>query len=77
MSSEAPQPPPPPPTPPSPPSSGGGGQVGGLDQNLAAALAYFVVIGIVWLVLEPYNKNKFIKFHSIQAIGLARRLHGP
>jgi len=34
-------------------------------------LAYFVFIGIIWLILEPYNKNRFIRFHSIQAIGLA------
>ena len=25
----------------------------------------------MWLVLEPYNKNRFIRFHAIQAIGLA------
>ena len=69
MSSEAPQTPPPPP--PSPSPSGGGGQVGGLDQNIAAALGYIPIIAIVWLVLEPYNQNKFIKFHAIQSIGLA------
>ena len=70
---EAPKPPPPPQsTPPAPPSSSPTGtQVGGLDVNVAAALAYFVIIGIIWLVLEPYNKNRFIRFHSIQAIGLA------
>lgn len=64
---ETPQPQPPPqvapPTPPSP--------SGGIEQNVAGALAYFVIVAIVWLVLEPYNKNRFIRFHSIQAIGLA------
>ena len=72
-----PQPPPPPQsTPPTPPSSSSsssspGTQVGGLDVNVAAALSYFLIIAIVWLVLEPYNKNRFIRFHAIQAIGLA------
>lgn len=77
--------PPPPPAPesksesssPPPPSSASeskpstGGQVGGLDVNVAAALSYFLIIAVIWLVMEPYNKNRFIKFHSIQAIGLA------
>ena len=30
-----------------------------------------MIIAIVWLVLEPYNKNKFVRFHSIQAIALS------
>ena len=72
--SETPQPPPPPPPSPAKPSTPAppeSGQVGGLEPNVAAALAYFVFIGIIWLILEPYNKNRFIRFHSIQAIGLA------
>lgn len=66
--SEAPQTPPQPPssTPPPPTSP-----PGGIEQNVAGALAYFVIVAIVWLVLEPYNKNRFIRFHSIQAIALA------
>lgn len=77
---EAPKPPPPPEStesPPPPPTSSTGSppskgeQVGGLDVNIAAALSYFLIIAIIWLVLEPYNKNRFIKFHAIQAIGLA------
>jgi uncharacterized membrane protein len=74
--SEAPKPPsstpestpPPPPATASPTSTT---QVGGLDANVAAALSYFLIIAIVWLILEPYNKNRFIRFHAIQAIGLA------
>ena len=62
---EAPKPPPPS-SPPPTPSSQSTTQVGGLDANVAAALAYFVIIGIIWLVLEPYNKNRFIRFHSIR-----------
>ncbi len=32
-------------------------------------LAYVTIIpAIVFLVLEPYNKNRFIRFHSFQSI---------
>lgn len=68
---EAPKPPPPPPPAAPTPSTNAPEQVGGMDANIAAALSYFVIIGIIWLVLEPYNKNRFIRFHAIQAIGLA------
>ena len=68
---EAPKPPPPSSSPPPTPSPQSTTQVGGLDVNVAAALSYFLIIAIVWLVLEPYNKNRFIRVHAIQAIGLA------
>ncbi len=64
--SKASQPPPPPQA-----ASSGTAQVGGMDENVAGALAYLVIVAIVWLVLEPYNKNRFVRFHSIQAIALA------
>jgi len=45
---------------------------GGLTDNVAGALAYVTIIpAIVFLVLEPYNRNKFIKFHSFQSIFFA------
>jgi len=62
---------PPPPVPPPQAASSGTAQVGGIDENVAGALAYLVIVAIVWLVLEPYNKNRFVRFHSIQAIALA------
>jgi uncharacterized membrane protein len=72
MTEEAPKPPPPPePPPPAPSSKKPTEQVGGMDANVAAALSYFVIIAIIWLVLEPYNKNRFVRFHSVQAIALA------
>jgi len=41
----------------------------GLTDNVAGALAYVTIIpAIVFLVLEPYNKNKFIRFHAFQSI---------
>jgi len=43
----------------------------GLSDNQAAALAYFTIIpAIIFLVLEPYNRNPFIKFNCFQCIGL-------
>ena len=45
---------------------------GGLQENVAGMLAYFTIIpAILFLVLEPYNKNKFIRFHSFQCLFLA------
>ena len=42
---------------------------GGLDDNVAGALAYVTIIpAIVFLVLEPYNRKRFIRFHSFQSI---------
>jgi uncharacterized membrane protein len=44
---------------------------GGLTDNVAGALAYVTLIpAIVFLVMEPYNKNKFIRFHSFQCLFL-------
>ena len=46
--------------------------VGGLTDNVAGALAYVTIIpAIVFLVIEPYNKNKFIRFHAFQSIFFA------
>lgn len=37
--------------------------------NVAGALAYVTIIpAILFLVLEPYNKDKFVRFHSFQCI---------
>ncbi|HUJ95451.1 MAG TPA: DUF4870 domain-containing protein [Terriglobales bacterium] len=42
-------------------------QTGGLTDNVAGLLAYITIIpSIVFLVVEPYNKNRFIRFHSFQ-----------
>jgi len=66
--SKASESPPPVPTPQA--ASSGKAQVGGMDENVAGALSYLVIIAIVWLILEPYKNNKFVRFHSIQAIAL-------
>ncbi|MGA7401815.1 MAG: zinc-ribbon domain-containing protein [Candidatus Sulfotelmatobacter sp.] len=47
------------------------GNVGALPQVVAGALAYCTFIpAIVFLLVEPYNKNRFVRFHSLQSIGL-------
>ncbi len=44
----------------------------GLTDNVAGALAYVTIIpAIVFLVLEPYNRNRFIRFHSFQCLFFA------
>jgi uncharacterized membrane protein len=45
------------------------GSVGAFSENIAGALAYFTFIpAIVFLVVEPYNKNRFVRFHSVQCL---------
>jgi uncharacterized membrane protein len=46
-------------------------QAGGLDRNIASALSYLFIPAIIFLLMEPYNKDKVIRFHSFQAIFLA------
>jgi len=45
------------------------GQVGVLPEVVAGALAYFLVPAFVFLFVEPYSKNRFVRFHSFQCIG--------
>jgi uncharacterized membrane protein len=43
--------------------------IGGMTDNVAGMLAYVTIIpAIVFLVVEPYNKNRFVRFHSFQNI---------
>ena len=41
-----------------------------LAPNIAGLLTYIagVITGIVFLVIEPYNKDKFVRFHAYQSI---------
>lgn len=44
----------------------------GLADNVAGALAYVTIIpAIVFLVLEPFNKKRFVRFHSFQCLFFA------
>jgi len=41
----------------------------GMSDNVAGMLAYVTIIpAIVFLLVAPYNRNKFIRFHSFQSI---------
>ena len=42
----------------------------GLQDNVAGLLCYLLIPAIVFLVMEPYNRNRFIRFHAFQAIFL-------
>ncbi len=41
----------------------------GLTDNVAGMLAYITIIpAIIFLVAAPYNRNRFIRFHSFQCL---------
>jgi uncharacterized membrane protein len=41
----------------------------GLSENTAAAVSYLTFIpAIVFLVMEPYNKSSYVRFHAWQCI---------
>src|SRR5687767_345937 len=55
-----------------PPTDAPYSQAGGLSTNVAGALCYVLGLftGILFLVLAPYNQNKFVRFHAFQSIFL-------
>ena len=46
---------------------------GGMEANVASTLCYVLgfITGILFLILEPYNKNRAIRFHAFQSIFLS------
>src|SRR5579863_10218056 len=45
---------------------------GGLADNVAGALAYVTIIpAIIFLVIEPFNRSRFVRFHAFQSIFFA------
>ena len=52
------------------PGASTGAQTGGLDDNVAGLLCYLAgwITGVIFLVLQPYNQNKTIRFHAFQSI---------
>jgi uncharacterized membrane protein len=42
----------------------------GMTSNVAGCLAYILgfITGIIFLVLDPYKNDKFVKFHAFQSI---------
>jgi len=49
-----------------------------LQDNVASALCYALgfITGIVFLVMEPYSKNRAIRFHAFQSIFMSVALFG-
>ena len=43
---------------------------GAMAANVAGLLTYVLgfITGIIFLVLEPYNRDKFVRFHAFQSI---------
>ena len=40
-----------------------------IAENVAGMLAYFTIIpAIIFLLIEPYNHNRFVRFHSFQCL---------
>jgi len=56
-----------------PPQGAPGSVPAGLQNNLAGALSYLWITAIVFLLIEPYNRDRFVRFHAFQALfhGLA------
>jgi uncharacterized membrane protein len=46
------------------------GQGKGLETNIAAALTYVLgfVTGILFLLWDPYRRDRFVRFHAFQSI---------
>lgn len=46
---------------------------GGMADNVASTLCYVLgfITGILFLVLEPHNKNRKVRFHAFQSIFLS------
>ncbi|HKT89319.1 MAG TPA: hypothetical protein VJQ59_12830 [Candidatus Sulfotelmatobacter sp.] len=43
----------------------------GMADNVAGMLAYITFIpAVIFLVMEPYNKSRFVRFHAFQSIFL-------
>jgi uncharacterized membrane protein len=43
--------------------------VAGLADNVAGLLAYITIIpAIIFLVIEPFNRNRFVRFHAFQCL---------
>ena len=51
-------------------STGAGVGNSGLSSNVAGALAYIlgIITGILFLVLEPYKNDRFVRFHAMQSV---------
>lgn len=53
-----------------PASAPGSGGVSGLaiPENVAGMLCYIFLAAVIFLLVQPYNRNRFIRFHAFQSI---------
>jgi len=57
------------PTPAPPPASNSQFTSAPIEENIAGMLAYFTIIpAILFLVIEPYKRNRFVRFHCFQCL---------
>ena len=55
-----------------PPVAAAQGTTGGMTDNVVGMLCYITIVpAIIFLVLEPFNKKRFIRFHAFQCIFFA------
>ena len=48
------------------------GAVGGMPRTIAGALAYCTLLpAILFFLVDPYRKDRFVRFHSFQCIGFS------
>ena len=47
------------------------GSSAAVSDNVAGALAYFLFPAIIFLLIDPYRNNRFVRFHCFQSIGFA------
>ncbi len=44
-------------------------KVGAVHENVAAALAYLTFLpALVFLLIDPYRRNRFVRFHCVQCL---------
>jgi uncharacterized membrane protein len=52
--------------------SNAAGSASGLTDNAAGAIAYLTFIpAVIFLIMDPYNKSSFVRFHAWQSIMLS------
>lgn len=58
-----------PPPPPAPPAATAATSTG-MSSNVAGALCYLLtfITGIIFLVIEPHKRDRFVRFHAFQSI---------
>lgn len=55
---------------PAPVATSAVGSASGLTSNIAGALSYLLgfITGILFLVIEPYKHDRFVRFHAMQSV---------